>query len=158
MSDMLVCLMNLPEVSEEVRRLQEAGITIRKPHPWDSTLLRSFVSKQFSDAWGDETNMAFSSQPPTCYIATHERKIIGFAAYECTARNYFGPTGVDPAYRGQGIGKVLLVKALQSLREMGYVYAVIGSVGPTEFYARQVGAVVIPDSVPGVYVDLLDRG
>ncbi len=157
MSDMIVSLMNLPDISGEIGRLSESGITIRKPHPWDVTPLRKFVTDQFSDAWADETDMAFSSQPPTCYIATHEKKIIGFAAYECTARNYFGPTGVDPTYRGQGIGKVLLVKALQSLREMGYAYAVIGSVGPTEFYAKQVGAVVIPDSVPGVYIDILDR-
>ena len=154
---MIVSLMNLPDVSGEISRLSEAGITIRKPHSWDVTPLRRFVTDQFSDAWADEAGMAFSSQPPTCYIATHEKKIIGFAAYECTAKNYFGPTGVDPTYRGQGIGKVLLVKALQSLREMGYAYAVIGSVGPTEFYVKQVGAVVIPDSVPGVYIDILDR-
>ena len=157
MSDMLVCLMNLPDVSREVGRLSEAGITIRKPHPWDCTPLRAFVTTQFSDGWADEINMAFASQPPTCYIATSQKKIIGFAGFECTARDYFGPTGVDPAYRGRGIGKVLLVKSLQSLREMGYVYAVIGAVGPTDFYAKHVGAIVIPNSVPGVYIDSLER-
>jgi len=35
------------------------------------------------------------------------------------------------------------------LRELGYVYAIIGSAGPTDFYERTVGAIVIPDSEPG---------
>jgi len=157
MSDMLVSLMNLPDVSEEVRRLKESGITIRKVHTWEPSLLRSFVENQFSEAWADEVDMAFSSRPPTCYVATHDKKIIGFAAYECTSRDYFGPTGVDLKYRGKGIGTALLVCALRSLREMGYVYAVIGGAGPTEFYENQVGAFVIPNSVPGVYTDPLDR-
>jgi hypothetical protein len=38
---------------------------------------------------------------------------------------------------------------------MGYVYGVIGRAGPIEFYQRTIGAVVIPDSDPGIYVDLL---
>jgi len=37
----------------------------------------------------------------------------------------------------------------------GYFYAVIGGVGPKEFYARTVGAVEIPDSTPGPYRGLL---
>jgi hypothetical protein len=38
---------------------------------------------------------------------------------------------------------------------MGYVYAVIGRAGPVEFYQKAVGAIVIPDSDPGIYTDLL---
>ena len=36
-------------------------------------------------------------------------------------------------------------------------YGVIGGAGPTDFYARTVGATVIPDSVPGIYADPLRR-
>ena len=57
--------------------------------------------------------------------------------------------------RGQGIGTALLIASLWGLRELGYVYAVIGGAGPTDFYQRAVGAIVIPDSEPGIYVDLL---
>jgi len=59
--------------------------------------------------------------------------------------------------RGKGIGHVLLVACLQGLGEMGYAYAIIGGAGPTEFYEKSVGAVVIPDSTPGVYGDPLKR-
>ncbi len=53
------------------------------------------------------------------------------------------------------IGTALLIASLWGLRELGYVYGVIGGAGPTDFYKRAVGAIVIPDSEPGIYVDLL---
>ena len=37
----------------------------------------------------------------------------------------------------------------------GYAYAIIGGVGPTEFYNKTVGATVIEESTPGVYRDWL---
>lgn len=37
------------------------------------------------------------------------------------------------------------------MREQGYAYAIIGGVGPVEFYAKTVGAVVIEGSDPGIY-------
>ena len=57
--------------------------------------------------------------------------------------------------RGRGIGKALLIAALWGLRELGYVYGIIGAAGPVEFYKEAVGAIVIPDSEPGIYTDLL---
>ena len=56
-----------------------------------------------------------------------------------------------------GIGKALLIAALWGLRELGYVYGVIGAAGPVEFYRQTVGAIVIPDSEPGIYTDLLKQ-
>jgi hypothetical protein len=49
-----------------------------------------------------------------------------------------------------------LIACLHGLREMGYVYGIIGGVGPTEFYTRTVGAIAIPDSDPGIYKDPLE--
>ena len=57
--------------------------------------------------------------------------------------------------RGLGLGKALLFKALEGLREIGYAYAIIGGVGPRDFYAKVCGAVEIPGSDPGTYADLL---
>jgi hypothetical protein len=48
-----------------------------------------------------------------------------------------------------------LLASLHGLRELGYVYAIIGGVGPIEFYQKTVGAIIIPDSSPGIYSDLL---
>ena len=44
---------------------------------------------------------------------------------------------------------------LWGLADLGYAYAIIGAAGPVEFYAKAVGATVIPDSSPGIYADLL---
>jgi len=35
----------------------------------------------------------------------------------------------------------------------GYAYAIIGGVGPAEFYSKIVGATLIDNSVPGIYRD-----
>jgi predicted N-acetyltransferase YhbS len=57
--------------------------------------------------------------------------------------------------QGKGIGKALVLASLWALREMGYVYAVIGAAGPVRFYQKTVGAIIIPDSEPGIYTDSL---
>ena len=57
--------------------------------------------------------------------------------------------------RGNGIGTALLLASLWGLRELGYVYGVIGGAGPVDFYEGAVGAFEIPDSEPGIYTDLL---
>jgi predicted N-acetyltransferase YhbS len=53
--------------------------------------------------------------------------------------------------RKQGIGTGLLLLALQAMREEGYAYAIIGGAGPTAFYERAVGAIIIPGSAGGIY-------
>jgi predicted N-acetyltransferase YhbS len=105
--------------------------------------------------WADEVSIGYLRQPISVFIAIHNDKVVGFAAYECTRRAYFGPTGVAASEHGKGIGKALCLAALHGLREMGYAYGIIGSAETPEFYARSVGAVEIENSVPGVYVDLI---
>lgn len=157
MPDMLVNLLKLPNDHEEVERLGVEGILIRRIQPYELSVLRRFIHQNFSESWADEVMTAFSHQPVTCFVATQDKNVIGFAAYECTRRNFFGPTGVLEKYRGKGVGKALLLACLRGMYEMGYVYAIIGGVGPVEFYSKAVGATVIPDSAPGIYVDMLER-
>jgi predicted N-acetyltransferase YhbS len=66
----------------------------------------------------------------------------------------FGPTGVRKDLRGLGLGAALLFRCPESMREMGYAYAVIGGVGSAGFYEKIVGAFVIPGSEIGVYGSL----
>ena len=133
----------------------DAGIIIRRAQPFEITLVRSFIENNFSVAWADEVSVGFASKPVSVFIATSEKEIVGFAAYECTRRSFFGPTGVIENARGAGVGKALLLACLWGLRDMGYVYSIIGRAGPVEFYEKAVGAVVIQGSDPGIYTDLL---
>lgn len=155
MSDMLVNLMLLDRYLQDIPDLSADGINVRRVMPYERSHVMEFARSRFGAGWASEVEMAFFQHPVTCFIATSESNIVGFAAFECTALDFFGPTGVDPSFRNRGIGRVLLVKCMQAMREMGYAYAVIGGAGPQDFYVRCVGAVPIPDSVPGVYVDIL---
>jgi|SRR6185295_18039308 len=153
MPDLLVNLLKLPAP----QLLADEGITIRRAQPFEISPVRQFIEENFSVAWADEISVGFANKPVTVFIATRDARVIGFAGYECTRRAFFGPTGVDESERGRGIGKALLLAALHGLRELGYVYGIIGAAGPVEFYQEAVGAIVIPDSAPGIYTDLLKK-
>src|SRR5690606_32920411 len=147
MQDMLVRLLDLPDISrEEARLFQDQEILFRRPIAPEKSMLVDWVRSNFSVLWANEVETAFAFLPVHCHIAQRGQDILGFACYECTSRNFFGPTGVHPDMQGQGIGKVLLVKSLMALREMGYAYAVIGGVGPATYYEKAVGATIIDKS------------
>lgn len=152
---MLVNLMLLPPRDAGLEELHGAGVVVRRAQPWESSPVREFVSENFKRSWADEISGGLARQPVTVFVALREGRLVGFAAYECTRKNFFGPTGVVESERGRGIGRALLTASLWGLRELGYAYAVIGGVGPAEFYERAVGARLIPDSSPGIYADPL---
>ena len=153
MPDLLVNLLKLPPLEPS----SDDAITLRRAQPFEITPVRQFIEKSFSVGWADEISVGFANQPLTVFIATRDGRIIGFAGYECTRKAFFGPTGVDESERGRGIGKALLMASLWGLSELGYVYGIIGAAGPVEFYQEAVGAIVIPDSDPGIYTDLLKK-
>jgi GNAT superfamily N-acetyltransferase len=96
-----------------------------------------------------------SGQPVTCFIAVKDGKILGFACYDSTLKGFFGPIGVDPGAHRKGLGKALLLRTLEAMRDAGYGYAAIGWAGPVNFFKKTVGAVVIEGSEPGVYRGLV---
>jgi predicted N-acetyltransferase YhbS len=153
MSDLLVHLLKLPPLEPS----PDEAVNIRRAQPFEITAVRQFIEESFSVAWADEVSVGFANKPVTVFIATRAGRVIGFAGYECTRKAFFGPTGVDESERGRGIGRSLLIAALHGLRELGYVYGIVGAAGPVEFYQETVGAIVIPDSEPGIYTDLLSK-
>ena len=150
MADLLVNLLKLPPVET-----LDTKVLIRRAQPFELSIVRQFIQQNFSAGWADEASVGFANKPVSVFIAAIDQKLVGFAAYECTRRGFFGPTGVVDSARGLGIGKALLVSSLIALRELGYVYAIIGAAGPVRFYQKAVGAIVIPDSEPGIYSDPL---
>ena len=155
MADLIVNLLSLPSLAPLLEQLNNSSINIRRAQPFEITPVMEFVEQEFSIAWADEISVGFANKPVSVFVATLERAVIGFSAYECTSRGFFGPTGVRDDMRGVGVGAALVVAGLWGLREMGYVYGIIGAAGPIEFYEKTVGATVIPNSTPGIYVDLL---
>ena len=155
MVDMLVRLYDLPDATELYRKVAAAGVTLRRARAFEKHTVAAFAGEHFSTKWVSEVEVALSRQPVACYIATRDQQILGFACFDVTQRGFFGPTGVAEAARGLGLGKALLFKTLEALRELGHAYAIIGGVGPKDFYAKACGAVEIPGSDPGIYGDML---
>lgn len=157
MSDMLVKLYELKDDWDFLRDQDKIGIIIRKPIGPEKHLVIDWVKENFSRAWASETDMAISNKPMSCFIAIIDIKLVGFACYDATALGFFGPTGVKESCRGKGTGKALLMACLLDMKQKGYGYAIIGGVGPAEFYSKAVGAVEIPGSSPGIYRTFLEK-
>jgi hypothetical protein len=156
MPDMLVKLYELPDEIPELEKMKELNIRILRAMPPDKFRVLEFIEKTFGKGWASECDVSFSNKPVSCFIAVKDKQVIGFACYNATAPDFFGPTGVDEKYRKLGIGKVLLLKCLQAMKALGYGYAIIGGAAVPEFYSKACGATIIDGSYPGIYGDMVE--
>ncbi|NLF02272.1 MAG: GNAT family N-acetyltransferase [Anaerolineales bacterium] len=156
MPDMLVRLYDLGDSGSYLSQLAEQGIIVRRAMAYEKATVVAWVARHFSAGWSSECDVTFSRTPVSCYLATNRGRIMGFACYDSVCKDFFGPIGVLECERTRGIGKGLLLACLEAMRTEGYAYAIIGGVGPKEFYAKAVGATEIPGSTPGIYRDMLE--
>ncbi len=150
--DMIVSLTNLPtyEKTEDVK--------IKRAFIGDKEAILEFVRENFQKSWVYEVEYALMQSPGKCFIATENGKILGFACYDAAAKGFFGPIGVLSSERKRKLGKVLLLRTLEAMKEFGYGYAIIGWVGQAGgFYQRAAGAEYIKDSEPenSIYSNLV---
>ena len=155
MQDMLVRLYDLPDEAALVKQLEEEGFVIRRAMSPDKHRILPWVKEHSSLSAMGECDACFSNHPISLFLATRGPDIVGYACYNATCLDFFGPTRVLDEFQGRGIGKALLIRALRALREEGFAYAIIGGVGPAAFYRKAVGATLIPGSTPGIYRDFL---
>jgi ribosomal protein S18 acetylase RimI-like enzyme len=163
---MLVRLYSLPDITSLVEDLKASGIVVRRANPTEADVIIPWIHQHFQEKWASEARGSLEHRPPTCFIAVElqpgfdpdddpynlpSERLIGFASYDIVAKGMFGPEGVHPEYRGRGIGKALLTVSLHAMAADGYAYAVISWAGPTEFYEKNVGAILIEDSEPGIF-------
>ena len=154
--DRVVRLYDLPPVGSHLEKLEKRGVIVRVARAYEKTQVVTWVGDQFSAGWADECCIAFSHHPISCFIATEKGAILGFACYETTCKNFFGPIGVAKHARRRGIGNALLLSCLHAMAASGYAYAIIGGGhGARAFYAETVGAAEIEGSSPGIYRDRL---
>ena len=153
---MLVKLYDLPKNCKELEELSKI-ISFRRPLAAEKSIVNEWVKKEFGDGWESEVDVSFSRKPITTFIAIENDKILGFATYDAAYLNFLGPMGVKKSTRKKGIGKALLFLSLNSMKEMGYAYAIIGGVGPAKFYEKTYGAKTIDGSDPGIYKGILSH-
>ncbi|MFI3257039.1 MAG: GNAT family N-acetyltransferase [Spirochaetales bacterium] len=154
MPDMLVKLYELPHDAHNATP-HDKDIVIRPAMAPDKVRILEWVRTHTGVAAAGECDVCFSHTPISCFIATKGKDIVGYACYNATALNFFGPTKVLECEQGKGIGKALLLRSLFAMAQQGYAYAVIGGVGPQDFYEKAVGATLIPNSTPGIYKNFI---
>lgn len=155
MPDLLVKLYELPDDREHLKQFRNEGIIVRNAMAYEKIQVIEWVQKNFGKAWASECDTAFSNRPISCFIATKNAGLVGFACYDSTMKNFFGPVGVAESARNKGIGTALLLRCLHAMASHGYAYAVIGGVNAVEFFKKTVNAFEIPGSSPGIYRDRL---
>lgn len=154
MPDMLVKLYELPKLAPVLDRLAGEGIAIRHAKSPEKPRVVEWMNTHFP-WWTAEVEVSFSRLPISCFLAVQEGEQLGFACYDSICPNFFGPTAVLEPERRRGIGNALLLAALHAQRAQGFAYAIIGAVGPADYYAKTVGAVIIEGSDPGIFDGLL---
>jgi hypothetical protein len=155
MPDMLVKLYELPPLGPILEVMASQAVTIRRAMAPDKMRIVQWVQTHSSAAASGEADVCFSHTPISLFVATREKEILGYACYNATAPDFFGPTRVLDGEQGKQIGKALLLRSLHALQDEGYAYAIIGGVGPRQFYEKCVGATLIEGSKPGIYKDFL---
>jgi len=151
---MLVKLYELPSLENALATATMQGVTVRRALGPERPVVVAWVQSNFATS-AAEVDIAWCHLPISCFIAVRGSRILGFACYDTTARNFFGPEAIIPEERGHGLGRTLLLAALHAQRAQGYAYSIVGGVGPAEFYAKSVGAVPIAGSSPGIYAGML---
>ena len=155
MPDMLVKLYELPPIESLLAQHAANGVDIRRALPPEKHVIIPWIKEHFNPRWVSECEVAIARKPATCFVAIENGNLLGFACYDVVRPNIFGPTGVHDSQRGRGLGKVLLLACLHNMAAQGYAYAIIGGVGPADFYHKVVGAVEIEGSTPGIYRGML---
>jgi len=128
-----------PGLTPDALRRNGTDVELRRATPSDAAALIGFA-RGFSDGWADEAARAVQRHRPTAFLALRQGRVVGFACHGVYRDGWFGPTGVDPAERGNGLGEALLRLCLEDLAAAGTEVAQISWIGPMAFYHRTVGA------------------
>jgi predicted N-acetyltransferase YhbS len=130
----------VPDRAVEVLDRHESASSVRRATPGDWPRLEDFIQTGFTEVWTGEARLALHRDIPTIFIASRDERITGFACHGVYRYDWFGPLGVDPDSRGQGLGEALLLLCLDDLAAAGVALAQIAWIGPMAFYSKTVDA------------------
>ena len=125
------------DASPTTKLLANDKIEIRRAEPSDRDGINALLDAHWA-AWKPEIGCTFNNDPISLHVAVRQHEVLGFSAYDANnvGCGWFGPMGTDPQATGMGIGRALLQRCLNDLRQQGHSAAIIPWVGPVEFYRR----------------------
>lgn len=133
---------SLTDVAADPARLEREGVVLARADRETFPRVLEFIRGQWP-LWAEEVPIAMANEPPSLFYAQRDGRVVGFAAYDAAMFDgTFGPTGTDPAVRGQGLGVLLLKACLADMKARGYERCEIAWVGPVGFYADKTGAII----------------
>lgn len=132
------------ELSSHPKNGSTSGDSIRRAALEDRGPALQFVEEGFGKAWRLECERTFEHAEPTMFLAEKQGRLVGFSAHDANNRGlgFFGPEGVLPEARGQGLGRLLLLASLSDLRSLGFKRTIIAWAASHDFYQRVCGAAV----------------
>jgi ribosomal protein S18 acetylase RimI-like enzyme len=123
------------ELPEDKARLKEFGI--RKAAPKDEAALEEMIQVEFPQ-WVQELRVGLKRG--VVWMAGQEGRAIAFCGVNLSNPGYLGPVGVREAFRGRGIGRLLLNKCLEGVKKSGLKSLRIPGLGPIPFFSKYAGA------------------
>jgi len=129
-----------PEIVRRREELLREGIVIRYYEPRDEVSFAALMERHFPGWWHQAYRPNLERPYPLpVLIAAHGDDVIGFVGFvhvDSVGHASFSP-GVDPRYRGRGIGKVLVNLWADEVKKRGAAESVI-STGTTNYAAQRI--------------------
>jgi GNAT superfamily N-acetyltransferase len=119
-------------------RLRAEGIEVGYFDPARTFALVEYFQAEFPD-WVDffVRKLDAGHAPDEIVLATHGDSVVGYCQH--LDADHVGPFGVAAAYRGRGIGTVMLYRLLDAMRQKGYRFAWFGETGRARPYYERAG-------------------
>jgi predicted N-acetyltransferase YhbS len=115
--------------------MAQAGL--RRAGRPERAALMALLKREFP-WWVTEVSLAL--ERGSVHVAGSGAAIEAFACGGGTHPGWFGPMGTAKAGRGRGLGRLLMWRCLEGLRDQGHASCRIPWVGPIPFYSRFAGA------------------
>lgn len=131
-----------PAAVEAERTLAAAGVVARGYLPGDEVAVKDFLAEDFPEGWIEFFQRKLDAREAVVdvIIACAGHRVIGYC--QRLEGDHVGPFGVAEAYRGRGVGSVMLYRLLDALRARGFRFAWFGETGRAEPYYARAGFTV----------------
>jgi mycothiol synthase len=123
-------------------RTRAEGVEVRTFRPGDTVSATAFFREEFPDwLWYFELKLGREDPPDDIVVAVRAGKVIGYC--QRLEADHVGPFGMAKAWRGRGIGTVMLFRLLESMARRGFRFAWFGETGRARTYYERAGFEVL---------------
>jgi len=123
-------------------RTKAEGIEVRTFRPRDTMSVTAFFREEFPDwLWYFELKLGREDPPDDIIVAVRSGNVIGYC--QRLESDHVGPFGMAKAWRGRGIGTVMLFRLLESMARRGFRFAWFGETGRARTYYERAGFEVL---------------